>query len=177
MSSYKFERIDKNDCALLVIDHQVGLYHIVRDFTPIEMRNNILAHAAMAKVFNLPVVLTTSAEVGMSVNPTSPNYSSSSLGPNRPLPKEIIDMHPNAPLIKRNGEVNAWDNPEFRAAVEATGKKQLILGSIATDVSFFLSYLDMHLTIYRSAHFSWHYPFVRPGTPFSPTLMPPVLSM
>jgi hypothetical protein len=44
-------------------------------------------------------------------------------------------MHPNAPLIKRNGEVNAWDNPDFRAAVEATGKKQIILAGIATDVS------------------------------------------
>ena len=43
-------------------------------------------------------------------------------------------MHPNAPFIKRNGEVNAWDNTDFRAAVEATGKKQVILAGITTDV-------------------------------------------
>jgi hypothetical protein len=43
-------------------------------------------------------------------------------------------MHPNAPFIKRQGEVNAWDNPDFRAAVEATGKKQLIIGGIVTEV-------------------------------------------
>jgi isochorismate hydrolase len=43
-------------------------------------------------------------------------------------------MHPDAPLIKRNGEVDAWDNAEFRAAVNATGKKQLIIGGITTDV-------------------------------------------
>ena len=43
-------------------------------------------------------------------------------------------MHPNAPLIKRNGEVNAWDNKDFRAAVRATGKKQVILAGIVTDV-------------------------------------------
>lgn len=55
-------------------------------------------------------------------------------GPNGPLPAEIIAMHPEAPFIKRNGEVNAWDNPDFRAAVEATGKKQVILGGITTDV-------------------------------------------
>lgn len=36
-------------------------------------------------------------------------------------------MHPNAPIIRRNGEVNAWDNAEFRAAVKATGKKQIIV--------------------------------------------------
>ena len=43
-------------------------------------------------------------------------------------------MHPNAPLIKRNGEVNAWDNKDFRAAVRATGKRQIIMGGIVTDV-------------------------------------------
>lgn len=56
-------------------------------------------------------------------------------GPNGPLVKEIADMHPTAPFIRRNGEVNAWDNPDFRKAVEATGKKQVIIGGIVTDVS------------------------------------------
>jgi len=35
-------------------------------------------------------------------------------------------MHPDAPFIKRDGEVNAWDK-DFRAAVRATGKKQVIM--------------------------------------------------
>ena len=56
-------------------------------------------------------------------------------GPNGPLPAEIIQMHPTAPFIKRNGEVNAWDKSEFQAAVKATGKKQVILAGITTDVS------------------------------------------
>lgn len=43
-------------------------------------------------------------------------------------------MHPNAPYIKRNGEVDAWDNEEFRRAVKATGKKQAIIAGITTDV-------------------------------------------
>ena len=55
-------------------------------------------------------------------------------GPNGPLPAEVIAMHPTAPFIKRNGEVNAWDNADFRAAVEATGKKQVIIAGITTDV-------------------------------------------
>ena len=55
-------------------------------------------------------------------------------GPNGPLPHEILEMHPGAPLIKRQGEVNAWDNADFRAAVKATGKKQVILAGIVTDV-------------------------------------------
>jgi nicotinamidase-related amidase len=60
--------------------------------------------------------------------------TSAQTGPNGPLPHEILDMYPDAPLIKRNGEVNAWDNPDFRAAVESTGRKQVILGGIVTEV-------------------------------------------
>ena len=44
-------------------------------------------------------------------------------------------MHPDAPYIKRNGEVNAWDNEDFRKAVKATGKTQIIIAGITTDVS------------------------------------------
>lgn len=53
-------------------------------------------------------------------------------------------MHPTAPYIKRQGEVNAWDNAEFRAAVEATGKKQLIIGGIVTEVCKFVPKLSQH---------------------------------
>jgi isochorismate hydrolase len=44
-------------------------------------------------------------------------------------------MFPSSPLVKRNGEVNAWDNSDFRNAIKATGKKQLIVAGITTDVS------------------------------------------
>jgi hypothetical protein len=40
-------------------------------------------------------------------------------------------MHQGAPLIQRHGEVNAWDNADFRKAVEATGKKQLIVAGMS----------------------------------------------
>ena len=44
-------------------------------------------------------------------------------------------MYPNVTIIHRNGEINAMDNGEFRAAVKATGKNQVIIGGIVTDVS------------------------------------------
>jgi nicotinamidase-related amidase len=69
-------------------------------------------------LFDLPVVLSTSAQSG----------------PNGPLPKAILDMYPDVPVVARQGEVDAWDNPEFRKAIEATGKKQVILAGITTDV-------------------------------------------
>ena len=102
----------------------------VRDYDPTVFRNNMIAHAAIAKAFNIPIVLTTSAEHG----------------PNGLLPKEISSLYPDAPLIRRNGEVDAWDNADFRAAVKATGKSQVILAGITTDVC---SYLP------RFVHTSW----------------------
>ena len=52
-------------------------------------------------------------------------------------------MHPNATFIHRQGEVNAWDNSDFQAAVKATGKTQVILAGITTDVGYVFSmYFD-----------------------------------
>ncbi|KAJ5746993.1 uncharacterized protein N7511_008689 [Penicillium nucicola] len=113
-----WNRLDKDKAALLVIDHQVGLAQVVRDYGTNDFRNNMLGHASIGKVFNIPTVLT----------------SSSDGGPNGLLLKEITDMHPNATFVRRQGEVNAWDNADFRAAVKATGRKQLIIGGIVTEV-------------------------------------------
>ncbi len=66
----------------------------------------------------------------------------------------IIDMHPDAAFIKRNGKVNAWDNADFRKAVEATGKTQVILAGITTDVctSFLaLSLVDAEYTVFANS--------------------------
>lgn len=43
-------------------------------------------------------------------------------------------MYPNSPLIMRNGEVDAWDNADFRAAIQAANKSQIIIAGIVTDV-------------------------------------------
>lgn len=103
---------------LLIIDLQEGLFQIARDWDATLYRDNMLAHAALGKAFDIPVVMTTSAQVG----------------PNGPLPQEILDMYPGAPLIKRGGEVDAWDNPDFREAVRAANRSQIIMAGIVTDV-------------------------------------------
>ena len=43
-------------------------------------------------------------------------------------------MFPQAPYIARPGNINAWDNEDFVKAVKATGKKQLIIAGVVTDV-------------------------------------------
>lgn len=66
-TGFKYDRIDKNNAVLLVVDHQVGLYQISRDMDALAFKSNILAHASLGKIFNLPTILTTSAETGTDV--------------------------------------------------------------------------------------------------------------
>ncbi|KAF2877197.1 Isochorismatase-like protein [Massariosphaeria phaeospora] len=113
-----YERLDKNNAVLVILDIQVGLFQLVRDWDPTLYRDNALAHAGLGQAFNLPVVLSTSAETG----------------PNGPLLKPILDMYPNAPLVRRQGEVNAYDSPAFRAALTATNRTQVLIAGITTDV-------------------------------------------
>ncbi|DAZ96470.1 TPA: hypothetical protein N0F65_008337 [Lagenidium giganteum] len=54
--------------------------------------------------------------------------------PNGPIMPELVKMFPDAPFIARPGQINAWDNEEFVAAVRATGKKQLIIAGVVTEV-------------------------------------------
>ena len=116
--NYKYTRIDKENAALLFIDHQSGLLSLVHDYPPIEFRNNVLALAAVGKFFELPIVLTTSFQDG----------------PNGPILPELKEMFPDAPFIARPGQINAWDNEDFVNAVKATGKRQLIIAGVVTDV-------------------------------------------
>ncbi|KTT66984.1 hypothetical protein NS383_03990 [Pseudomonas oryzihabitans] len=116
--SKPYNRLDKNDAVVLLIDHQAGLISLVQDFTPSDFKNNVLALANSAKFFGLPTILTTSFEQG----------------PNGPLVPELVELFPEAPYIARPGQINAWDNPDFVAAIKATGRKQLIIAGVVTDV-------------------------------------------
>jgi nicotinamidase-related amidase len=117
-TSYRYRRLDKADAAVLLVDHQSGLCNLVADFPPDEFRNNILALADLAAYFKLPTILTTSFEAG----------------PNGPLMPELKAMFPDAPYVARPGNINAWDNPDFVKAVKATGRKQLLVAGVVTEV-------------------------------------------
>ena len=58
MSAFKYNRLDKNDVAVLLVDHQSGLTNLVQDFSPDDFKNNVLALADAAKYFKLPTILT-----------------------------------------------------------------------------------------------------------------------
>lgn len=116
--SKPYTRLDKDNAAVLLVDHQTGLLSLVRDIDPDKFKNNVLALADLAKYFKLPTILTTSFEDG----------------PNGPLVPELKQTFPEAPFIPRPGQINAWDNEDFVKAVKATGKKQLIIAGVVTEV-------------------------------------------
>ena len=118
MSKKPYVRLDKNNAAVLLVDHQTGLLSLVRDIDPDKFKNNVLALSDMCEYFKLPTILTTSFETG----------------PNGPLVPELKEKHPNAPYIARPGQINAWDNEDFVKAVKATGKRQLIIAGVVTEV-------------------------------------------
>lgn len=116
--TYPNIRFTREDSAILFVDHQVGLILGVHDHDQETLRRNVVALARAAKVYGLPVILTTSADNG----------------PNGPILPELAAELPGARPIQRPGEIDAFDNPDFAGAVKATGRKNLIISGISTDV-------------------------------------------
>jgi nicotinamidase-related amidase len=129
------ERWTPDNCVFAFIDHQTGLMNLVDNARPVEFKNMVLGLARTAQIHHVPVVITTSAETG----------------PNGPFLPEVLAMFPDAPLISRPGQINAWDNSDFVAAIEATGRKKIVMSGITTDVCVAfaaLSALDAGYEVY-----------------------------
>ena len=118
--------LDPTDTALLLLDHQAGLFQTVKDISVAELRANTTMLARLAALVRLPVITTAS----------EPN------GPNGPLMPEIHEAAPHAVYVPRRGEVNAWDNKRFVQTVRETGKKTLIMAGVWTSVCVMFPALD-----------------------------------
>jgi nicotinamidase-related amidase len=118
--------INPADTAILLLDHQTGLFQTVKDIGVLELRANTTALAKLTELLKLPLITTTSV-------PDGPN------GP--PMP-ELKEAAPHAHYVPRHGEVNAWDNEAFVKAVRDTGKKTLIMAGVWTSVCVMFPALD-----------------------------------
>ena len=110
------ERLTPDNAALLLIDHQVGLFTGVRDIPVAELKHNVVGLAKAAKVLGVPIIVTA----------TSPEM----WGPTIP---ELTEALPDISIINRT-TVNAFDEPRFAKAVEATKRKKLIIAGVSTEV-------------------------------------------
>ena len=117
------EALTPKNSALLMIDHQTGISNGIADISQTEFQNNVAALAKTGRMFDLPSVVTTSAVDG----------------PNGPLLHSITEILPNAAIIHRPGQINAWDCEEFVEEVKKLGRKKLILAGVSTDVCLALA--------------------------------------
>lgn len=125
--------LDASDTAILLLDHQSGLFQTVKDISVAELRSNTIMLAKLAALLKIPVITTAS----------EPN------GTNGPLMPEIHEHAPHAVYVGRKGEVNAWDNEDFVRTVRNTGKKTLIMAGVWTSVCVMFPALDAKLAGYK----------------------------
>lgn len=111
-----YETLSSENSALVVVDHQIGLYTGVRDIPIDELKHNIVGLVKAIKVFGIPIVVTTTTE-----NMWGPMIS------------EVRELLKDIPIIERT-TVNAWDDQRVANAIEKTGRKKLIMTGISTDV-------------------------------------------
>jgi nicotinamidase-related amidase len=115
-----------DDVVMLLLDHQSGLFQVVKDIPVAELRANTCMLAKLAGMFHIPVI-TTASEPG---------------GPNGPLMPEIHELAPHSIHVPRRGEVNAWDNEMFVKTVRETGRKTLIMAGVWTSVCVMFPAID-----------------------------------
>jgi len=110
--------IDANDAVLLLIDHQSGLFQLVRDIEYSTLRNNVTTLAKAAHIAKIPTITTASVPEG----------------PNGPIIPEIHQSNPDAVHVPRSGPINAWDHRPFVEAIEKTKRKTLLIAGTLTSI-------------------------------------------
>jgi nicotinamidase-related amidase len=108
-----------DDCALVLIDYQNEMFEVIRSETSsdlVELHVRLLAKTA--KAFDMPIVLST-VGVGYGLN-----------GPT--LPSVLAELDGIEPIDRAS--MNAFEDQAFRAAVEATGRRRLIIAGLHTEI-------------------------------------------
>ena len=113
-------KITPDNAAAIFIDYQTELILGCQSATPQEIKNNMLALAQIAKIYELPVVMTTTG--GGVTSPAGGTIS------------DLTKMFPDVENIDRQQYLNSMQDPKFNEAVKATGRKKLIMGGITTDL-------------------------------------------
>ncbi|WP_186356517.1 isochorismatase family protein [Streptomonospora sp. PA3] len=114
-----------DNSAVVLIDHEVGFSNLIGSHTIDENLNGTLALAKTAKLFDVPLVVTSGPE----------DF------PAGPLYPELAAVLGDHPINYRAPVFDAFDDDGFTAAVEATGRKKLVMAGIQTDVCLALTAL------------------------------------
>jgi nicotinamidase-related amidase len=110
------QMISPADCALALVDFQPAMFQGVQSHDRKVIMDNVQVLAKAAKLFGVPTILSTIAKDSFS-------------GPFMPEVTEGILA--GQPVIDRTS-INAWLNADFRQAVQATGRKRIVIAGLWT---------------------------------------------
>ncbi len=110
--------LSPTNSALILIDYQPPILMGVRNIDHTDLINNTTGLIKTAVLYDIPIIF---SHVAVGLN----GYD--------PMIEELRELAPNAVFVDRTN-VNAWEEPEFVAAVRATGRQKLIMGGLWTDV-------------------------------------------
>ncbi|MDE3737750.1 MULTISPECIES: hydrolase [Pseudomonas] len=111
------ELLNPTNSALILIDHQPQMAFGVQSIDRQQLKNNTVALAKSAKIFNVPTILTSVETESFS------GY----------IWPELLGVFPGQQPIERTS-MNSWEDDKFVAAVKATGRKKLIMAALWTEV-------------------------------------------
>jgi len=114
------------NAVMVVIDFQPEQISSVTSRDRRQLVRNIVATAKLARLFGLPIVLST-------INVAS--------GSNKPMIEAITQVFPGVEPIDRTA-INAWEDEDFVRAIKATGRNKLIMAALWTEVSLVYPALD-----------------------------------
>lgn len=117
MTSSKLEVLTPANCQIIFIDHQPQMAFGVQSIDRQVLKNNTVALAKAAKVFNIPTIITTVETESFSGN-TYP---------------ELLDVFPGQDILERTS-MNSWDDQKVRDALQANGKKKVVVAGLWTEV-------------------------------------------
>ncbi|MGS1096744.1 hydrolase (plasmid) [Aquamicrobium terrae] len=115
------------NCVVVLIDYQPEQYSTITSGSHDEITLNAVAVCKLAVAYDIPVVLST---VGVD------------MGVNKGTVDAIRQVLPDVAEIDRTG-VNSWEDEDFRKAVEATGRRKVVIGGLWTEVCLAFPVLDM----------------------------------
>jgi len=112
---------------LILIDYQPTLVDGTKSIRGEAIVNNVIALAKVAKMLEMPIILST---IEVDAGYQAPTISA------------LQAVLPDLTAIDRTA-VNAWEQPEFRAAVESLGRRKLIIAGLWTEVCLVFPALDL----------------------------------
>ena len=117
MTTTKLEVLTPANCQIIFIDHQPQMAFGVQSIDRQVLKNNTVALAKAAKVFNIPTIITTVETESFSGN-TYP---------------ELLDVFPGQDILERTS-MNSWDDQKVRDALKTNGKKKVVVAGLWTEV-------------------------------------------